>query len=129
MTVDLMRDGNFKEITLNVVPLCMTDNADIYFRLPYVGEIFGKDDFYEPDNVDGIWEEQWKLMKHRPNRIAEREGEKYEWGWLMNRVKKHSSHFADVNGNGSLDSSHASNSIGVRPVFILYIHAESEDNE
>lgn len=118
MTVDLMDDSNFKEITLNVVPWCMTGNADIYFRLPYVGEMFGKDDFYEPDNVDGTWEEQWELMKYRPNRIAEREGEEYEWGWLMNRVKGHASFFALVTGNGRSDD-HASTSLGVRPVFIL----------
>lgn len=110
----LQKDPNFEDIISKVAEI-----NGIKFRVPYVGEMFGKDDFYEPDNVDGTWEEQWELMKHRPNRIAEREGEKYEWGWLMNRVKGYASTFAIAINGGYPLSFHASDSRGVRPVFAL----------
>lgn len=110
----LQMDWNFEDIMSKVAEI-----DGVKFRVPFVGEMFGQDDFYEPDNVDGTWEEQWELMKYRPNRITEREGEEYGWGWLMNRVKGYASGFASVGDDGGGYYGHASNSRGVRPVFAL----------
>ena len=88
-------------------------NGDL-LRLPTVGEMFGYDNFYEMDDA-----EQWELMKNRRNRIAERRGEKYEWGWLQNKVKGPSANFAGVDLRGNANTYYASNTFGVRPVFQL----------
>lgn len=88
-------------------------NGDL-LRIPYAEEFFGDVDNYEPSG-----KKQWLLMKDRKNRIAIREGEAYEWGWLQNKVKSSSAFFAYVNGHGNSDYYHASNSRGVRPVFRL----------
>ena len=88
-------------------------NGDL-LRIPYAEEFFGDVDSYEPSG-----KKQWSLMKDRKNRIAIREGETYEWGWLQNKVKSSSANFAAVNGSGGTFSNSASNSDGVRPVFRL----------
>lgn len=88
-------------------------NGDL-LRIPYAEEFFGDDDDYEPSG-----KKQWPLMKDRKNRIAIREGEAYEWGWLQNKVKSSSAYFAYVNGGGYAGYGNASNSGGVRPVFRL----------
>lgn len=88
-------------------------NGDL-LRIPYAEEFFGDDDDYEPSG-----KKQWPLMKDRKNRIAIREGEAYEWGWLQNKVKSSSARFALVNYYGYAASYGASNSSGVRPVFRL----------
>ena len=58
------------------------DNGDL-LRIPFFGEIFGKEDanYFEPDGC-----EQWPLMKDRKNRIAFRDNS-WEWGWLQNKKK------------------------------------------
>jgi hypothetical protein len=87
--------------------------------IPTYGQIFGHDDWYndviEPDN-----DEQFPLMTKRKNRIADFENN-YEWYWLQNAIKKELSatHFAYVGSNGSTIYGSASNSFGVRPVFLL----------
>lgn len=88
-------------------------NGDL-LRIPYAEEFFGDVDDYEPSG-----KKQWSLMKDRKNRIAIREGESYEWGWLQNKVKSSSAHFARVIGHGGTNCYGASNSRGVRPVFRL----------
>lgn len=88
-------------------------NGDL-LRIPYAEEFFGNDDDYEPSG-----KKQWPLMKDRKNRIAIREGEAYEWGWLQNKVKSSSAHFASVVSLGSATYCTASSSGGVRPVFRL----------
>lgn len=88
-------------------------NGDL-LRIPYAEEFFGDVDEYEPSG-----KKQWPLMKDRKNRIAIREGEAYEWGWLQNKVKSSSAAFACVYYGGYADCSGASGSIGVRPVFRL----------
>lgn len=86
-------------------------------RIPTECEIFG-------ENVYGQEEskltKRWKPMKKKRNRIAfqGKEGA-WEWYWLMNRHKDYASLFARVNLNGIADYRHASNSFGVRPVFLL----------
>lgn len=86
-------------------------------RIPTECEIFG-------ENVYGQEEskltKRWKPMKKKRNRIAfqGKEGA-WEWYWLMNRHKDYASHFARVILGGNADSRDASNSGGVRPVFLL----------
>ena len=85
-------------------------------RIPTEREIFG-------ENVYGQEEskltKRWKPMKKKRNRIAfqGKEGD-WEWYWLMNRHKDYVSDFAFVNHGNAL-SNYASNSYGVRPVFLL----------
>lgn len=88
-------------------------NGDL-LRIPYAEEFFGDDDDYEPSG-----KKQWSLMKDRRNRIAIREGDAYEWGWLQNKVKSSSASFANGDGYGNTDYGNASDSSGVRPVFRL----------
>ena len=81
--------------------------------------MFGHDDWYnsgavEPDNC-----EQWPPMKERANRIAEREGESYEWGWLQNIRQGSAPAFCSVANNGHAGGWDASGSIGVRPAFLI----------
>lgn len=86
-------------------------------RIPTECEIFG-------ENVYGQEEskltKRWKPMKKKRNRIAfqGKEGA-WEWYWLMNRHKDYASNFADVSSDGNAYYDDASDSIGVRPVFLL----------
>ena len=58
-------------------------------------------------------------MKERANRVAERKGESYEWGWLQNKYVRSATYFCRVAANGTADSWGASNSLGVRPAFLI----------
>lgn len=86
-------------------------------RIPTECEIFG-------ENVYGQEEskltKRWKPMKKKRNRIAfqGKEGA-WEWYWLMNRHKDYASRFARVAAGGFASCYSASNSRGVRPVFLL----------
>lgn len=86
-------------------------------RIPTEYEIFG-------ENVYGQEEskltKRWKPMKKKRNRIAF-QGKKgaWEWYWLMNRHKDYASYFARVSGGGGANYDNASDSLGVRPVFLL----------
>lgn len=106
---------DFEELRDRMVPF---NNGDL-LRLPFYGELFGHDDWYssgavEPDNC-----EQWDLMKDRRNRIAERNGERYEWGWLQNRQKNSAPSICFVSNGGNASYWAASASIGVRPAFLI----------
>lgn len=86
-------------------------------RIPSEKEIFG-------ENVYGQTEDKkvkrWKPMKKRRNRIAfqGKEGT-WEWYWLMNRHQEYASNFANVYSDGHANYNDASDSCGVRPVFLL----------
>lgn len=88
-------------------------NGDLV-RIPYAEEFFGDVDTYESSG-----KKQWPLMQDRKNRIAIREGEAYEWGWLQNKVKSSGTVFAGVDHGGLTTCGGASLSYGVRPVFRL----------
>ncbi|MBQ9249898.1 MAG: hypothetical protein IJ179_05975 [Oscillospiraceae bacterium] len=90
------------------------DNGDL-LRIPFHGEIFGQEDveYFEPDDC-----EQWPLMKDRKNRIAFRKNS-WEWGWLQNKRKGLAPNFCDVTSHGYADGWGASNSLGVRPAFLI----------
>jgi hypothetical protein len=107
---DFAKDPEFAAIRDRLIPF---ENGDLV-RIPTVGEFFGQDDWYVMDDA-----EQWELMKNRKNRVASREGEEYEWGWLQNIVKGSATRFADVASDGAAGSNNASVSRGVRPVILL----------
>lgn len=90
------------------------DNGDL-LRIPFFGEIFGKEDanYFEPDDC-----EQWPLMKDRKNRIAFRDNS-WEWGWLQNKRKGSAANFCGVDLSGYASYWLASNSFGVRPAFLI----------
>lgn len=86
-------------------------------RIPSEKEIFGTNEYGQEEGKV----KQFKGMKNRRNRIAW-QGSKtgtFEWYWLMNRHKEYASDFAGVLGTGSAACSVASDSLGVRPVFLL----------
>ena len=58
-------------------------------------------------------------MKERANRIAERKGESYEWGWLQNIRQGSATDFCCVRTDGRDSSWAASYSLGVRPAFLI----------
>ena len=94
-----------------------TDTFDL-LRIPTEKEIFGENP-YGTDEADTVT--QFKGMKNRRNRIAF-QGSKTgagEWYWLQNRVEDTTSSFANVHANGSADCYKASDSLGVRPTFLL----------
>lgn len=117
---DLRKELNSSKIldefaTLELVPF---KNGDL-LRLPFYGELFGHDDGYNSGAVEPDDCEQWPLMKERANRIAERKGESYEWGWLQNIRQRSATSFCSVNHYGNANTWNASTSIGVRPAFLI----------
>lgn len=117
---DLRKELNSEEILkdfagLELVPF---ENGDL-LRLAFYGELFGHDGWYESGAVEPDDCEQWPLMKERTNRIAERKGESYEWGWLQNKYVRSATHFCGVGNDGYAYGWGASASIGVRPAFLI----------
>lgn len=106
----IVLDANFDAIRDLLAPF---DNGDL-MRIATVGEMFGRDDGYEIDDA-----EQWELMKDRRNRIALRGGDKYEWGWLQNKLKGSATFFSLVDSYGIPCYYGAIHTAGVRPVFLL----------
>lgn len=86
-------------------------------RIPTECEIFGEN-IYGQEETEKV--KRWKPMKKKRNRIAfqGKEGA-WEWYWLMNRHKEYASGFAYVSTGGNATCYNASNSFGVRPVFLL----------
>lgn len=90
------------------------ENGDL-LRIPTEREIFGKNEYGDSDNA-----EQWPCMKKVRNRIALRgDNGDWEWYWLQNRYRDSASYFCYVASNGNANANRASNSRGVRPVFLL----------
>ena len=117
---DLRKELNSEEILkdftgLELVPF---ENGDL-LRLAFYGELFGHDDWYESGAVEPDDCEQWPLMKERANRIAERKGESYGWGWLQNKYVRSAAAFCHVRDAGYATTWTASLSIGVRPAFLI----------
>ena len=117
---DLRKELNSGKILDEFAPLELVPfkNGDL-LRLPFYGELFGHDDWYNSGAVEPDDCEQWPLMKERANRIAERKGESYEWGWLQNIRQGSAASFCDVNSNGNAFNWDASDSVGVRPAFLI----------
>ena len=94
------------------------ENGDL-LRIPFYGEMFGHDAWYNSGAVEPDDCEQWPLMKKRANRIADRTGERYEWGWLQNKYVRSAATFCFVHDDGGARTWNASHSIGVRPAFLI----------
>ena len=117
---DLRKELNSDKIlkTFEGLELVPFENGDL-LRLPFYGELFGHDDWYESGAVEPDSCEQLPLMKDRRNRIASRKGEEYEWGWLQNRRQESATGFCYVYSYGGADGGGASPSLGVRPAFLI----------
>lgn len=117
---DLRKELNTGKILDEFAPLGLVpfENGDL-LRLPFYGELFGHDDWYNSGAVEPDDCEQWPLMKERANRIAERKGESYEWGWLQNIRRGSAAYFCLVYNHGFAYTWAASSSIGVRPAFLI----------
>lgn len=117
---DLRKELNSEEILKDFTGLELVsfENGDL-LRLAFYGELFGHDGWYESGAVEPDDCEQWPLMKERANRIADRKGESYEWGWLQNKCVRSATNFCGVNDYGYAGAWAASNSLGVRPAFLI----------
>ena len=117
---DLREELNSEKILKDFTSLELApfDNGDL-LRLPFYGEMFGHDDWYDSGAVEPDDCEQWPLMKERANRVAERRGESYEWGWLQNKYVRSAAAFCCVAAHGAAYGWGASASIGVRPAFLI----------
>lgn len=90
------------------------ENGDL-LRIPTEREIFGENKYGDSDNA-----EQWPCMKQVRNRIALLGyNGNLPWYWLQNRSRNSASGFCVVSDYGNAGASIASNSLGVRPVFLL----------
>lgn len=98
-------------LRLNMVSF---ENGDL-LRIPTEREIFGENRYgeEEPDTV-----EQFKAMKKRRNRMAldGSNGEAQAY-WLQNKRVRSATFFALVSYTGYANSSYASDSFGVRPLY------------
>lgn len=98
-------------LRLNMVPF---ENGDL-LRIPTEREIFGENRYgeEEPDTV-----EQFDAMKKRRNRMAldGSNGETQAY-WLQNKRVGSATYFCFVSTDGVADYLHASNSLGVRPLY------------
>lgn len=88
--------------------------------IPTYGQILGHDNYYDIFVSDD--DEQFELMTIRKNKIADLNNS-WNWYWLKNATKKKmsSSDFAYVYYSGDAYCTYASNSSGVRPVFLVEV--------
>lgn len=70
-------------------------------------------------SVNEMFEGDWELMKIRKNRIADRNHEDNEWGWIDSRIDESYSFSDVVTSCGERFRDTALNFNGVRPVFLL----------
>ena len=92
----------------------LMENGDL-LRIPTEREIFGENKYGDSDNA-----EQWPCMKQVRSRIALLGyNGSLDWYWLQNRSIDCDSYFCRVRYNGYATVGYASNSYGVRPVFLL----------
>lgn len=117
---DVRRDLNAPEILeiFAALPLVPHENGDL-LRLATYGEMFGHDEWYKSGAVEPDNDEQWPLMADRRNRVADREGELYEWGWLQNIRVRSAARACGVYTDGVAFLWDASYVFGVRPAFIV----------
>ena len=87
-------------------------------RIPTEREIFGENPYGKDEPVSV---RRFYGMENRRERIAFQGSETgtWEWYWLQNRVEDSASYFAFVYYHGIAAYGDASNSLGVRPVFLL----------
>lgn len=87
-------------------------------RIPTERETFGENPYGKDEPVSV---RRFYGMENRRERIAFQGSETgtWEWYWLQNKVEDSASHFAFVSYDGHAYYNSASNSFGVRPVFLL----------
>lgn len=87
-------------------------------RIPTEREIFGENPYGKDEPVSV---RRFYGMENRRERIAFQGSETgtWEWYWLQNKVEDSASGFALVGGSGAATCTGASDSTGVRPVFLL----------
>lgn len=87
-------------------------------RIPTEREIFGENPRSKDEPVSV---RRFYGMENRRERIAFQGSETgtWEWYWLQNKVEDFASSFANVGGGGGANYYDASDSFGVRPVFLL----------
>lgn len=91
-------------------------NGD-YLRLPTEREIFGENEYGEPELMEG---RQWEVMKLRRNRIAFSGKNEYStWYWLQNKRRGSQQYCCAVLLDGSPLYRDADSSGGVRPAFYI----------
>lgn len=98
-------------LRLNMVPF---ENGDL-LRIPTEREVFGENRYgeEEPDTV-----EQFEAMKKRRNRMAlDGSNGGTQAYWLQNKRVRSATNFCFVSSTGGADSSFASYSCGVRPLY------------
>lgn len=117
---DVRRELNAPEILeiFAALPLVPHENGDL-LRLPFYSEMFGHDEWYNSGTVEADNSEQWPQMAERRNRVAYREREKFEWGWLQNTWVRTDALVCGVDARGNEDGWVASAVLGVRPVFLV----------
>lgn len=95
------------------------DNGDL-FRLPGASEIFDAEYLKDRDWVEPDGRTQWPAMKDVHRRIAADplDGLTDNY-WIMNRYAESSTFFCFVGSDGLADAWNASNSVGVRPAFLI----------
>ena len=87
-------------------------------RIPTEREIFGKNPWGKDEPVSV---RRFYGMENRRERIAFQGSETgtLVWYWLQNKVDGYTTQFVGANSGGSADYLGASNSVDVRPVFLL----------
>ena len=87
-------------------------------RIPTEREIFGKNPYGKDEPVSV---RRFYGMENRREHIAFQgsETDTWEWYWLQNNVEDSASYFTCVDDIGGATYGTASNSLGVRPVFLL----------
>lgn len=115
--IDIRKDYLKNKINLGRLAGLDEVKAMGMLRIPTEREIFGENPYgkNEPVSVRRFYG-----MENRRERIAFQGSETgtWEWYWLQNKVEDSASDFAGVNSYGDACYG-ASNSLGVRPVFLL----------
>lgn len=90
------------------------------FRIPYAGEIFDPEVLKNDSRIIPDNRSQWRPMQDLHHRIAvDHVDGLTDYYWLANTVKESSTNFCLVYSSGNVAAWGASNSLGVRPAFLI----------
>lgn len=117
---DLREELNSEKILKDFTSLELApfDNGDL-LRLPFYGEMFGHDDWYDSGAMEPDDCEQWPLMKERANRRRRAQGRELRMGMAPEQVRPVGDEFLRCRRRGLCRRRGASNSLGVRPAFLI----------
>lgn len=94
--------------------MTLFDNTDYMVRVPTEKELFGINEYGEPEDV-----EQWEQMKDARRRVCNKKGSATSWYWTSIEYEKDATNFAGVDYNGFCFYYSASLALSVRPVIKL----------